>query len=69
MITKDQQLFCDSLIDELADKLDYDEDTIGHKQIEEIVNRRIENHDAELLATWKLNFKRDLSSFTERWEP
>lgn len=68
-MTDQQQLFCDSLIDELADAMDLDEGTAGQERIREIVERRIENHDAELLATWKRNLTRDLANFIERWEP
>lgn len=46
-MTDQQQLFCDSLIDELADKLDLDEGTIGQEQIREVVERRIESYDNE----------------------
>jgi hypothetical protein len=65
-MTTDQQLFCDSLIDELADKLDLDEGTIGQEQIREVVERRIEDHDAELLADFKRDIKRSFDGFVER---
>ena len=65
-MTTDQQLFCDSLIDELADKLDLDEGTIGQEQIREVVERRIESHDAESLADWKRDIKRSFDGFVDR---
>lgn len=65
-MTTDQQLFCDSLIDELADKLDLDEGTIGQEQIREVVERRIESHDAESLADWNRDIKRGFDGFVDR---
>ena len=65
-MTTDQQLFCDSLIDDLSDKLDLDEGTIGQEQIREVVERRIEAHDAEALADWKRDIKRSFDGFVER---
>ena len=65
-MTTDQQLFCDSLVDELSDKLDLDEGTIGQEQIREVVERRMEGHDAESLADWKRDIKRSFDGFVER---
>lgn len=65
-MTDNQQLFCDSLIDELADALDLDEGTVGQEQIREIVERRIEGHDAETLADWKRDIKRSFDGFVDR---
>ncbi|MFA5130471.1 MAG: hypothetical protein WC477_06200 [Patescibacteria group bacterium] len=65
-MTTDQQLFCDSLVDDLADALDFDEDTVGHAQIKEIVERRIENHDIEMRAEWKFEMKRGLVGYVDR---
>ena len=65
-MTTDQQLFCDSLIDELANKLDLDEGTIGQEQIREVVESRIEAHDAESLADWKRDIKRSFDGFVDR---
>lgn len=65
-MTTDQQLFCDSLVDELSDKLDLDEGTIGQEQIREVVERRIEAHDAESLADWKRDIKRSFGDFVDR---
>lgn len=65
-MTDQQQLFCDSLIDELADALDLDEGTVGQEQIREIVERRIEGHDSELLADWKRDMKRSFDGFVDR---
>ena len=66
IMTDNQQLFCDSLIDELADKLDLDEGTIGQEQIREVVERRMEAHDAEALADWKRDIKRSFDGFVDR---
>lgn len=65
-MTDQQQLFCDSLIDDLADALDLDEGTVGQEQIREIVERRIEAHDDEALADWKRDMKRSFDGFVDR---
>lgn len=46
-MTDQQQLFCDSIVDDLADALDLDEGTVGQEQIREIVERRIESYDSD----------------------
>ena len=70
-MTTDQQLFCDSLIDDLADYIagefgGFYEGSEEHAKIKEIVERRIEAHDAESLADWKRDIKRSFDGFVER---
>lgn len=65
MLTKDLELFCDSLLDAVMDAADINEGDPRVDKLRLVLEGRLETREAEILADYKRALKKGIAGYIE----